>query len=95
MLAELNRIKKERAEREAKKELEKKQQEEKIRMENILRGNPLLTSNSTDFKVKRRWNDDVVFKNCARNDQDNKSKPFINDILRLEFHKKFMEKYIK
>ncbi|XP_074598946.1 spliceosome-associated protein CWC15 [Brevipalpus obovatus] len=94
LLAELNRIKQERAAEEARKEAERKEQDEKIRMENILKGNPLLNSSKTDFKVKRRWDDDVVFKNCARNDSDN-SKTFINDTLRSEFHKKFMEKYIK
>ncbi|RWS26525.1 spliceosome-associated protein CWC15-like protein [Leptotrombidium deliense] len=95
LLAELNRIKKERAQEEARREAEKKVQEEKIRMENILSGNPLLNSAKTDFKVKRRWDDDVVFKNCAKNDFDEKEKPFINDTLRSQFHKKFMEKYIK
>jgi protein CWC15 len=95
LLAELNRIKKERAMEEAKAEAEKTAQEEKIRMENILTGNPLIAGTKTDFKVKRRWDDDVVFKNCARNEPD-KSKPsFINDTLRSEFHKKFMDKYIK
>lgn len=95
LLAELNRIKRERAAEEAKKEAEKKVQEERIRMENILSGNPLIGAAKTDFKVKRRWDDDVVFKNCARNEPD-KSKPsFINDTLRSEFHKKFMEKYVK
>lgn len=96
LLAELNRIKKERSAEEAKTEAAKKAQEEKIRMENILTGNPLIAGSvvKTDFKVKRRWDDDVVFKNCARNQPD-KSKPtFINDTLRSEFHKKFMDKYI-
>lgn len=95
LLAELNRIKRERAEEEARKEAEKKANEERIRMENILSGNPLLNSTKSDFKVKRRWDEDVVFKNCARNDPDSKQKGFINDTLRSEFHKKFMEKYIK
>lgn len=95
LMAELNRIKKERALDEAKKEAERKVQEERIRMENILSGNPLLTNTKADFKVKRRWDDDVVFKNCARGDLDSKDKPFINDALRSEFHKKFMEKYVK
>jgi protein CWC15 len=95
LLAELNRIKRERAQEEARKEAERKIQEERIRMENILSGNPLLNSSKTDFKVKRRWDDDVVFKNCARNEPQSKEKPFINDTLRSEFHKKFMEKYIK
>ena len=44
--------------------------------------------------VAFRWDDDVVFKNCAKDDT-NKEKRFINDTLRSEFHKKFMEKYVK
>ncbi|MCP9260763.1 Protein CWC15-like protein A [Dirofilaria immitis] len=40
--------------------------QERIRTENILHGNPLLNSEVSDFKVKRRWDDDVVFKNCAK-----------------------------
>lgn len=100
LLAELNKIKKERAAEQAKKDAEKKLEEERIRMENILSGNPLLNSQKNpavvaDFKVKRRWDDDVVFKNCARGEPDRKEKRFINDSLRSEFHKKFMEKYIK
>lgn len=47
------------------------------------------------FQVKRRWDDDVVFKNCARSEPDKKLNSFINDSLRSEFHKKFMEKYVK
>lgn len=99
LLAELNKIKRERAHDHAKKEMEKKQEEEKIRMENILSGNPLLNYSagvkSADLKVKRRWDDDVVFKNCARSEPEKKGSNFINDSLRSEFHKKFMEKYIK
>lgn len=95
LLAELNRIKQERAAEELKREEERRIQENKIRMENILAGNPLLNSGkSSDFKVKRRWDDDVVFKNCAKGESLEK-KSFINDTLRSEFHKKFMEKYIK
>ncbi|XP_054167293.1 protein CWC15 homolog [Oppia nitens] len=94
LLAELNRIKRERAQEEAKRDSERKVNEERIRMENILSGNPLLNSTKTEFKVKRRWDEDVVFKNCARSEPEGKEKPFINDTLRSEFHKKFMEKYI-
>ncbi|KAL5275605.1 CWC15 family protein [Megaselia abdita] len=97
LLAELNKIKKERAVDEAKKEQEKKQEDERIRMENILSGNPLLNYSSGsrgEMKIKRRWDDDVVFKNCARSEPEKKSH-FINDSLRSEFHKKFMDKYIK
>lgn len=103
LLEELNKIKRERAQETAKKEIEKKQEDERIRMENILSGNPLLSYSSgakagqptVDLKVKRRWDDDVVFKNCARTEPDKKASLFINDSLRSEFHKKFMEKYIK
>lgn len=98
LLAELNKIKRERAQDSAKKEQEKRQEDERIRMENILSGNPLLNYASTakaELKVKRRWDDDVVFKNCARSEPDKKTNQFINDSLRSEFHKKFMDKYIK
>lgn len=106
LLAELNKIKQERLQETARKDQEKKQEEERIRMENILSGNPLInyaagtaataanTKTTADLKVKRRWDDDVVFKNCARTEPEKKSH-FINDSLRSEFHKKFMEKYIK
>lgn len=92
--AELEKIKRERATETARKEAERKVMEEKIRMENILKGNPLLNQEKSDFKVKRRWDDDVVFKNCASGEDKRKDKGFINDSLRSEFHKKFMEKYI-
>uniref|UniRef100_A0A3Q3KFW3 CWC15 spliceosome associated protein homolog n=1 Tax=Monopterus albus TaxID=43700 RepID=A0A3Q3KFW3_MONAL len=47
-------------------------------------------------KIKKEWDDDVVFKNCAKGvDEARKEKRFINDTLRSEFHKKFMEKYVK
>ncbi|ELR45704.1 Protein CWC15-like protein [Bos mutus] len=101
LLAELEKIKKERAEEQARKEQEQKAEEERIRMENILSGNPLLnltgpSQPQANFKVKRRWDDDVVFKNCAKGvDDQKKDKRFVNDTLRSEFHKKFMEKYIK
>lgn len=62
-----------------------------------MHGNPLLVQNGpSDFKVNRRWDDDVVFKNCARGIDERKKEPtFINDAIRSEFHRKFMEKYIK
>ncbi|OQV24036.1 Spliceosome-associated protein CWC15-like protein [Hypsibius exemplaris] len=101
LMAELNRIKKEREAEQNKKDELKKLDDERIRMENLLHGNPLLAkktaaSSGGDFTVKRRWDDDVVFKNCAKGQDDkNKPKNFINDSLRSEFHKKFMDKYIK
>ena len=80
-------------------EEQQRRHEEQIRTENLLQGNPLLqyasTATKADFRVKRRWDDDVVFKNCSRSEPEKKDKIFINDSLRSEFHRRFMEKYIK
>ncbi|KAH8287202.1 hypothetical protein KR054_004289 [Drosophila jambulina] len=108
LLAELQKIKQERLQETARRDAEKKQEDERIRMENILSGNPLInyepgTAASAagrasglggDLKIKRRWDDDVVFKNCARSAPEKKTH-FVNDALRSDFHKKFMDKYIK
>ena len=45
------------------------------------------------FSIKRRWDDDVVFKNQAR-DEPNAKKRFINDTVRSDFHIKFLKRYI-
>lgn len=98
LLAELNKIKRERVMETEQKEVEKKKEEERIRMENILSGNPLINYSAApqaDLKIKRRWDEDIVFKNCARSEPDKKTPTFVNDSLRSDFHKKFMEKYIK
>lgn len=98
LFAELERIRRERAEEDARKQQERQEQEERIRMENIISGNPLLNLAAvpkSDMKVKKRWDDDVVFKNCAASEPDKTEKSFINDSLRSEFHKRFMEKYVK
>ncbi|VDN07051.1 unnamed protein product [Thelazia callipaeda] len=96
LMAELARIRKERALKKAQRDAALAEEQERIRTEHILHGNPLLNSESTDFKVKRRWDDDVVFKNCAKDIEERKKEQvFINDAIRSEFHRKFMEKYIK
>merc|ERR1712025_880890 len=100
LMAELNKIKAEKAKDEAEKEMRQRDEEEQIRMENIYSGNPLLKEKYAgegkgDMKIKKRWDDDVVFKNCSRAEPDDKDKAFINDSLRNEFHRKFMDKYVK
>lgn len=93
LMRELEKIKKERAEAKAREEAEKAAKEEEQREFEIARGNPLL--NSKDFNLKRRWDDDVVFKNQARGSEDKKKKEFVNDMLRSDFHKRFMSKYVR
>lgn len=93
LMAELEKIKRERAEQRAKEEADKAEKEQEQREFDIARGNPLL--NPRDFGVKRRWDDDVVFKNQARGTEDKKSKEFVNDLLRSDFHKRFMNRYVR
>lgn len=106
LLAELARIKKEREEEAAHKAAEEAAIQEKEERQEMMRGNPLLQdklagdanggAGGTDksFALKRRWDDDVVFKNQARN-EPKQQRRFINDTLRSDFHKRFLERYIK
>ncbi|KAG5546745.1 hypothetical protein RHGRI_018802 [Rhododendron griersonianum] len=93
LLAELEQIKKERAEENLRKERQKQDEELKVKEAELIRGNPLL-NNPTSFNVKRRWDDDVVFKNQARGESKT-PKRFINDTIRSDFHRKFLQKYMK
>ncbi|KAI9773616.1 MAG: complexed with cef1p [Geoglossum simile] len=74
-------------------ERQKAAEAEEQREHDIARGNPLL--NAQDFHVRRRWDDDVVFKNQARGTEDKRKKEFVNDLLRSDFHKRFMSKYVR
>ncbi|KAI1268323.1 Pre-mRNA-splicing factor Cwf15/Cwc15 [Xylariaceae sp. FL1019] len=92
---ELEKIKRERAEKREREEREKAAAEEEERERDIALGNPLLNPKQ-NFDMKRRWDDDVVFKNQARGTEEKgKKKEFINDLLRSDFHKRFMSKYVR
>lgn len=99
--AELAKI---RAEREAVKQKEEEKEaardEEKLE-EAALLGNPLLSTasssnnnNNNSGLLKRRWNEDVVFRNQAKGEPEIK-KRFINDTVRNDFHKRFLNKFIR
>ncbi|KAL5612832.1 hypothetical protein BROUX41_004086 [Berkeleyomyces rouxiae] len=90
---ELERVRREKAEKKAREERERAAEEENERVRDIATGNPLL--NKPDFSMKRRWNDDVVFKNQARGTEDKGKKEFVNDMLRSDFHRRFMNKYVR
>ncbi|KAG1858308.1 Pre-mRNA-splicing factor Cwf15/Cwc15 [Suillus tomentosus] len=107
LMRELDKIKKERAEEKARQEREQNASAAVAREAEIATSNPLLnlaaalgqspgvnTTIPGTFSVKRRWDDDLIFKNQAANQKD-KSGQFVNDLLRTEFHKKFMAKFIK
>ncbi|KAJ9116901.1 hypothetical protein QFC22_004558 [Naganishia vaughanmartiniae] len=114
LMAELAKIKQERAEEAARLASEQADSAAQDRDAEIALGNPLLnlqaalgqtpdspssrsqaSTVNTGFAVKRRWDDDLIFKNQAVGQDDKPKKEFINDILRSEFHRKFMSKFIK
>jgi protein CWC15 len=45
--------------------------------------------------MKRKWNDDVVFRNQAAKEKGGGERRFINDTVRNDFHKRFMDKFMK
>lgn len=101
LLAELARIKKEREEDAARKAAEERAAAEQAERQEMRSGNPLLQDKlataaeggSASFALKRRWDDDVVFKNQARN-EPKQQRRFVNDTLRSDFHRRFLERYI-
>ena len=102
LLRELSKIKAERAAQRAAEEQAKAEKEAEQREFDIARGNPLLnpgggaSSVQQDFGIKRRWDDDVVFKNQARGTEEKgKKREFVNDLLRSDFHKRFMTRYVR
>ena len=94
--AELAKIKAERDAAKRKQQEEEAAQEESKLEEAALLGNPLLAGMeaSSSGKLKRRWNDDVVFRNQAKGEPEIK-KRFINDTVRNDFHKRFLNKFIR
>lgn len=110
LLRELEKIKRERAEEKARIERDQSASEAASREAEIATGNPLLnlaaalgqqtpagvnTTVPGTFQVKKRWDDDVIFKNQAMNQKTPGQGSFVNDLLRTEFHRKFMAKFIK
>ncbi|KAF5387283.1 hypothetical protein D9757_006867 [Collybiopsis confluens] len=109
LLRELEKIKRERAEEKARLEREQSASDAASREAEIATSNPLLnlaaalgqpstginTAAPGTFAVKRRWDDDLIFKNQAMSSRDKPQGQFVNDLLRTEFHKKFMSKFIK
>ena len=89
LLRELEKIKRERAEKKEQEEREKAAAEQEQRQSDIALGNPLLMPDR-DTETKRRWDDDVVFRNQARGTEKKGKPEFINDLLRSDFHKRFM-----
>jgi protein CWC15 len=87
---ELDKIKKEREEARARKEAEESEESLRNKSNSANASNPLLANQA----VKRKWNDDVVFKNQARSEPEVR-KRFVNDTIRNDFHRRFLVKYMR
>jgi len=103
LLRELENIKRERAEEEAQRREAAEKEQAEAEREQIMRYNPLVhqnidTTTGGGGALKISWEDDVVFKNQAKltatQKSDLKKKKFVNDPVRSEFHKRFLQKYI-
>eukprot|EP00322_Chrysochromulina_rotalis_P012269 CAMPEP_0115849130 /NCGR_PEP_ID=MMETSP0287-20121206/11290_1 /TAXON_ID=412157 /ORGANISM="Chrysochromulina rotalis, Strain UIO044" /LENGTH=253 /DNA_ID=CAMNT_0003303087 /DNA_START=117 /DNA_END=878 /DNA_ORIENTATION=+ len=97
LMRELERIKKERAQEAMRKEREAKEDAAAEHDSAVVQGNPLLDptrAGGSTFTVKRRWDDDVVFKNQSR-EPKKEGRRFINDTVRNDFHRRFLNKYVK
>eukprot|EP00598_Pedospumella_elongata_P006050 CAMPEP_0184972788 /NCGR_PEP_ID=MMETSP1098-20130426/4749_1 /TAXON_ID=89044 /ORGANISM="Spumella elongata, Strain CCAP 955/1" /LENGTH=226 /DNA_ID=CAMNT_0027495161 /DNA_START=41 /DNA_END=721 /DNA_ORIENTATION=- len=92
--AELQRIKEEREQAAARKVQEEAELELRMNRENAMKNNPLALIEENSAKIKRRWNDDVVFRNQTRDEPEQK-KRFINDTIRSDFHRSFIKKFMK
>lgn len=92
LMKELERIKQERIDEKKRQEAEAQMEEEERQNNEIMTGNPLL--NTSTFTVKRRWDEDVVFKHQSRGEKK-MVKRFINDTIRSDFHRQFLKKYIQ
>ncbi|ORY84966.1 Pre-mRNA-splicing factor Cwf15/Cwc15 [Protomyces lactucae-debilis] len=94
LMRELAKIKAERAAEQARKAQEAEADDQAQREEAIAFGNPLLNPEAGDaFAVKRRWDEDVVFR--VKEKDESGKKDFVNDMLRSDFHRSFMKKYVR
>lgn len=106
LLAELERIRAERAAERERREAEERESLERAEEARVASANPLLAgmgdnddtasvaTSRASFAVKRRWNDDVVFKDKARGERRPEQR-FVNDTIRNDFHKRFLRRYMR
>ena len=98
LLREYVKIKKEREEAQKQKEAEKAKEIEEKEKEELMNDNPLFNKDQDEdeavYSLGRKWYDETVFKNQARI-QKKEKKRFINDIVRSDFQRSFLNRFIQ
>ena len=92
LMREYEKIKKMREEEKKKLEAENAEKVRKHTEEQLLLGNPL--NNVSGYSLKKRWFEDTVFKNQSKNEPKTLRR-FVNDTVRSDFHRKFLNKSIQ
>ena len=94
-MREYERIKREKEEEQQRREQARAEEQRKEREAALMQGNPLTSlKTSHAYSLKRKWHEETVFKNQARNDKKEDKRRFINDTVRSDFHRKFLSKYV-
>jgi protein CWC15 len=98
LMRELERIKREREEERARKAREVSEIADRAGKDAAAKSNPLLASSLAgadrqSAALKRRFGDDTVFSHTHASEPEAK-KRFINDMLRSDFHRKFLKQYV-
>jgi len=93
---ELEKIKAEREAANKRREEEDSKLQESELVSAAMKGNPLLAKSNapSSATLKRRWNDDVVFRGQGSGEPELK-KRFVNDTIRNDFHRQFISKFMK
>lgn len=92
LMRELAKIKQERQAEEDARKAQQDKMDSRAKRDEVMLGNPLMQAEG-DLSLKRKWDDDTVFKNQARTAPKAKQR-YINDAVRSDFHKKFLNKYV-
>ena len=83
LLRELARLKKEKADEEAR----------KVKEAQRLAVNQFITKVDPDYSMKLKWTEERVFRNQAI-DEPKPRNEFVNDPVRNEYHRKFLQKFL-
>ena len=94
-MREYEKIKREREEEQRRREAEKLEELRRRQREEVLTANPLLNQElGQGYSLKKRWYEETVFKNQSRSAPKEK-KRFVNDTVRSDFHRRFLNRFIQ